>query len=141
MALDALVLAQQDPEWYIIADKPESTGTGYRDIRTRKDAARALKAGTMIEMFDHDIQIWGEGQQRIWEAWPNEGVWVSGYIGYKGTVAGSRSDCDIVSLTKNPDGTYTEVVECSTRGVNITPVSLFATKHTFSADGQWCYSV
>lgn len=132
MALDALTLAQQDAEYYIVADKPPSTGTGYRGMRTRADAAKQIADGSAIGMIEHDIGIWKEGQQEIWSRWPHEGVWVSGYVGYKGTLAGSRSDCDVVAMRKDPDGSYVQTVECTTRGVNITPVSLLATKHTFS---------
>lgn len=131
-ALDGLALAQTDPEYYIIADKPPSTGTGYRGIRTRKDAAAAIARGSMVSLFEHDLNTWGEGQQAIWQGWPQQGTWISGFIGYKGTVAGSRSDVDITSYRRNPDGTITLGMEAETRGVNITPVSLFATKHTFT---------
>lgn len=131
-ALDGLVMAQTDPEYYIIADKPPSTGTGYRGIRTRKDAAAAIARGHMIPVFEHDLEVWREGQQIIWDKWPYEGVWISGFIGFKGTIAGSRSDADVLALRREPDGSYTMQVETNTRGVNIAPVSLFATKHTFS---------
>lgn len=129
-ALRSLGLAQTDPEYYLIADKPPSTGTGYRGIRTRQDAARDLKTGKHVSMFEHDIITWGEGQQEIWSKWPYEGVWASGFIGFKGTLAGSRSDVDITSFRSNPDGSYTMSLEATTRGVNITPLSLFSTKHT-----------
>lgn len=131
-ALDGLALAQTDPEYYIIADKPPSTGTGYKGVRTRKDAAAAIARGSLVSMFEHDLNTWGEGQQEIWQRWPREGAWISGFIGYKGTIAGSRSDVDITSYRRNADGTITLGMEANTRGVNITPVSLFATKHTFT---------
>lgn len=132
LALDGLALAQTDPEYYIIADKPPSTGTGYKGLRTRKDAAAAIARGQMISMFEHDLNTWCEGQQEIWSRWPFEGVWISGFIGFKGTIAGSRSDVDITSYRRDPDGSIVLGLEAMTRGVNITPVSLFATKHTFT---------
>lgn len=127
-ALDALSYIQGDAESYLLAGKSGETGVGYNKLwRNRLALARAIDRGEAQHVLEHDIQLFSDGQQAIWSGWPFKGTVVSGYLGYTGSSAVSRSDVDVTHVSRaGNDATWT--VEASVRAANITPISWSSTK-------------
>lgn len=127
-ALDSLAAIQGDAEAYLLAGKSGETGVGYNRLwRNRLALARAIDRGEAQHVLEHDIELFRDGQQAIWDAWPYKGTIVEGYLGYTGSSAVSRSDVDVTSVRHDgPKATW--VVEASVRAANITPISWSSTK-------------
>lgn len=127
-ALDALAAIQGDAETYLLAGKSGETGVGYNRLwRNRLALARAIDRGEAQHVLEHDIELFRDGQQTIWEHWPFKGTIISGYLGYTGSSAVSRSDVDVTNV--HDDGAkVTWTVEASVRAANITPISWSSTK-------------
>lgn len=127
-ALDALTYMQGSAEDYLLAGKSPETGVGYNKLyRNRLALARAIDRGDAQHVLEHDIELFRDGQQEIWDKWPFYGTIVRGYLGYTGSSAVSRSDVDVTSVRKDGNK-YTWTVEAAVRGANITPISFASTK-------------
>lgn len=127
-ALNALAYMQGDAEHYLLAGKSPETGVGYNKLfRNRGALARAIDRGEAQHVLEHDIRLFQETQQEIWERWPYYGTIASGFLGYTGSPSVSRSDVDVTSVTKIGSRNIWRL-EAMVRAANITPISAFSTK-------------
>jgi hypothetical protein len=116
-----LIQDRETAEYYVIGNKPETTGVGYahlwRDRRALADAFVHDPESTK-HILRHDLLVAKEGQLKLWDLWPFKSVEVSGFIGYQGSYHVSRSDVDVVGLRREGSRLTVEL-ESMVRAANI----------------------